>query len=277
MITLKLWDIKEDFKEIQAKYIPVDSIRPNPNHTRKFTDKTDLDALTRSIREYGLLQPITVRHVRNNFYELVSGKRRLTAAKAAGYRDIPAIVVKAGDKDSALMSLTENIQRQSLNFFEEAKAFENLMEDYGFSVEEISLKTGKSRLAVSNKLRLLKLPDNVRRLIINHGLTERHARALLRIPDEKLQFKTLVKIMENDLTVAKTEELVEEILDTLSQVPLSKIDESKKITRIVNDMKLYKNTILESVEFIRRWGVEAQCEISENSQGCEIKILIPLG
>ena len=277
MITLKLWDIEENFREIQAKYIPVELIRPNPNHTRKFTDRTGMEALTRSIREYGVLQPITVRHIRNNYYELVSGRRRLKAAKAAGFADIPAIVVKAGDKDSALMSLTENIQRQNLDFFEEAKAYENLMEDYGLSIEEISLKTGKSLSCISNKLRLLKLPDGVRRIIMNHGLSERHARALLRIPDEKLQFKTLIKVMENDLTPAKTEELAEEILGTLSQMPLSKIDDDKKITRIVNDMNLYKNTILESVEFIKRWGAEAEYEVTEGENSCEIKILIPLG
>lgn len=276
MITLKLWDTKEECDLIKAEYLNLENIRPNPNHTRKFTDERGIEELADSIKEYGVLQPIAVRYIRNNFYELISGQRRLKAAKLAGLKDIPAVILKAGDKDSALMSLVENLQRQNLNFFEEAKAYESLIKDYGLSIEEIGKKAGKSRSAVSNKLRLLKLPDNIKRIITNHGLTERHGRALLRIPDEKIQFKALIKIVENDLTVKKTEELVDEILKSLSQKPISKPEDNKKITRVVNDMKLYKNTILESIEFIRRWGVDAQYEISENKDLCEIKIMIPL-
>ena len=112
---------------------------------------------------------------------------------------------------------------------------------------------------------------------MNHNLSERHGRALLKIPDEKIQFKALINIIEKDLTVKKTEELVDDILKTLSQIPSSKEDENKKITRIAKDMKLYKNTILESVEFIRRWGADAKYEINEEEDLCEIKITIPLG
>ncbi len=275
MITLKLWDIKDDIQEIKARYIPVDFVRPNPNHTRNFTDKRDMDALTRSIRTYGVLQPITVRRMRNNFYELVSGSRRLSAAKNAGLTEIPAIVVRATDRDSALMSLTENIQRQSLNFFEEARGYESLMKDYGLSFEEISRKTGKSRACISGRLKLLKLAPEVRRIIMNHGLTERHARALLRIPDEKIRFGVLIKIMEEDLSPSRTEAMAEEILNGMGSRIFSK-DDDKKITRIVKDAKLYKNTILESVEIIKKWGVNAEYVVNETENLCEIKISIPL-
>jgi len=276
VISLKLWDAKEEIQEIKARYIPVGLVRPNPNQTRRYTDKHDLDALTRSIRAYGVLQPITVRRMRNNFYELVSGTRRLAAAKKAGLPEIPAIVVRATDRDSALMSLTENIQRHDLTFFEEAQGYESLMNDYGLTFDEISRKTGKSRSYIANKLKLLKLEAEVRRIIMNHGLTERHAKALLRIPDEKTRFGVLIKIMEEDLTPARTEAIAEEILTGFANQP-SPGEEDKKITRIVNDVKLYKNTIIESVEFIRKWGVNAEYVVNETENMCEIKILIPLG
>ena len=177
----------------QVLLIPTEQIYPNPNQPRQVFDQEELVNLAISIRMNGILQPITVRQA-DNGYELVSGERRLRASKLAGLVSIPCIVVEVNDMKSAVFALIENLQRQNLNYFEEAAAIERLMREYGISQEDAARRLGKAPSTVSNKLRLLSLPIEARNKLMEKGLTERHARALLKLNSEDIE-DTLNKII----------------------------------------------------------------------------------
>ena len=145
--------------------ISVDKILPNPFQPRKSFDGEALEEMSRSIKHYGVLQPITVRKISPTLYELIAGERRLRASKYAGLTKIPAIVVEMNDCDSAAAALVENLQRQDLSFMEEAEAYSSLMAIHGFTQEQIALRLGKSQSAIANKLRLLKLPESVKQYV----------------------------------------------------------------------------------------------------------------
>ncbi|UZQ83009.1 ParB/RepB/Spo0J family partition protein [Thermoanaerobacter sp. RKWS2] len=173
----------------EISYLPIDSIRPSPYQPRKTFDIKNLQELSESIKVYGVLQPITVRMVGNNSYELVAGERRLKASKLAGLTEIPAIIVNAQDEDAAVLALIENLQREDLNFIEEAEGYYNLINDHHLTQEQLAKMLGKSQSTIANKLRILKLSKEIKEKLLENDLTERHARALLRLPDEELQKK----------------------------------------------------------------------------------------
>ena len=196
-------------------YVNIDCIRPNPYQPRKQFNKQALDELCESIKQYGVLQPINVRQITATSYELVAGERRLRAAKMAGLTEIPAIVINVDDNNSAVMALIENLQREDLNYMEEAEGYNNLITEHGFTQEELAQKIGKSQSTIANKIRLLKLPPLVKKILFDNNLTERHARALLKLHDEQLQLKVLKIVCERGLNVKKTEELVERAIENI--------------------------------------------------------------
>lgn len=192
--------------------IPVQHIVPNPNQPRHQWKEEELESLSQSIRTSGVLQPITVRRIENGWYELIAGERRLRASKKAGLTEIPALVLLCTAEESAVYALIENIQRQDLGFFEEAEAFLQISRQQKVTQEELAHRLGKSQAYVANKLRLLKLEKEERTVIQDAHLTERHARALLRIEDSDERKKVLHTIVQKQLTVRETEELVERAL-----------------------------------------------------------------
>ena len=175
---------KGEFFSSRVRYISLNQIRPNPQQPRRSFDEDSLSELAESIRSYGILQPLTVRR-QGTGYELVAGERRLRAAAMAGLREVPCLVAQVGEEDSALLALMENLQRRDLDCWEEAEALSRLIARYGLSQEEAARRLGRSQPAVANKLRLLRLPDSVRQFLQENGLTERHARALLRLGTEE--------------------------------------------------------------------------------------------
>ena len=193
--------------------IPIDLIRPNPYQPRKKFDQSSMDELCKSIKQYGVIQPINVRKISNTHYELVAGERRLRATAMSGQKEIPAIIVDVGEDDSAVMALIENLQRENLGYMEEAEGYLNLIKEHGLTQEELAQKIGKSQSTIANKIRLLRLPPMVKKILADNGLTERHARALLKLNDEQLQLKVLQKVVEKGLNVRKTEELVQKVID----------------------------------------------------------------
>ena len=195
----------------QIQYLPHDLIKPNPQQPRVRFDYNELECLACSIRANGLLQPINVRTMENGEFELISGERRLRAARMIGMTKIPCIVMNVSDQQSALFAIIENVQRENLDFFEEAVAIERLMTEYGLSQDEISEKLGKAPSTLSNKLRLLRLPDEIRDKISYAGLSERHARALLTLPDNNTRKRVLDIVIERHLTVAETERLIQDV------------------------------------------------------------------
>lgn len=256
----------------ETRTIPIKSILPNPHQPRREFDKASLQDLAISIMEYGLMQPITVRQTGPFDYELIAGERRLTACKNLGMAYIPAIVMNASPTDSAILALVENIQRENLNYLEEAEAFRNLICEHGLTQEELADKLGKSQSTVANKMRILKLSPKVREILIAHSLTERHARALLRLPEEKQRLRAAKLVAERGLNVAKTEELV----DRLLKAPEVAVARPKPTEgRIFRDVRVFHNTIRQAVEMMRKSGIEATAAKTENNTCIEYTIVIP--
>lgn len=250
----------------QVLLIPSERIFPNPNQPRKIFDQGELVNLAISIRMNGILQPITVREVENG-YEVVSGERRLRASKLAGMLVVPCIVVDINAMKSAVFSLIENLQRQDLNFFEEAVAVDELMRKYSLTQEEAAKMLGKAPCTVSNKLRLLNLPQKVQKLILENALSERHARALLRL-DEKSALSVLEKVIERHLNVTQTEKLVE--------AALAEQNKPRRTTkRMFSDIKIFLNTISNAVSTMHSAGINADFTKSETEECFVYQIVIP--
>lgn len=261
-------------QEMCIQYIPIEKIRPNPYQPRRNFEKIQLDELANSIREYGVMQPISLRYINGTSYELVTGERRLRASKLIGLETIPAIIIDITDRDSAVIALIENVQRQNLNYLEEAEGYQNIMYDYGITQEELAKKLGKNQSTIANKLRILRLSDEMKTILMENDLSERHARTLLKIPDEKIQKEVVEKIIFQNLNVKKSEELVEQTVQKILDNNLPK--EEQKIKRFINDIRLFTNTIKQAVDIMNKSGVEAKYLMEEKDHFYEIKINIPM-
>ncbi len=251
----------------QIQLIPHEDIKPNPHQPRVRFDYNELEGLACSIRSNGLLQPINVRVLSDGSFELISGERRLRAARMIGMNKIPCVVMNVSDEQSALFAIIENVQRQNLDYFEEAVALERLMVDHGLSQEDIAKKLGKSPSTLSNKLRLLRLPEELRDKITYAGLTERHARALLSLPDNTTRARVLDIVIERHLTVAETEQLVKD-------VHRRKKEPKKAHVKVYKDMRIFLNTLNHAVDTIRKAGIEADTAKSETDEYFEYVIRI---
>ena len=247
--------------------IPQTMIVPNPNQPRKRFDYDELENLAQSIRENGILQPITVRKREDKKYELVSGERRLRAARLVGMVKIPSIVINIDDKNSAMFSIIENLQRQSLNFFEEAEAIEKLVGEYAMSREEVAQKLGLAPSTVSNKLRILRLPEEMRFELARAGLTESHARALQMLEDDNQRARALSIIVDRHLNVAESERMINQMINRNNR--------SRNPLRGIRDVRLFINTLNHAVDTIRRAGVEADAARSETEEYIEYVVRIP--
>jgi ParB family chromosome partitioning protein len=228
-----------------------------------------LEELAGSIKEYGVLQPISVRLINSCSYELVAGERRLRACKMAGIREIPAIVVNISDQDSAILAIIENLQRQNLHFFEEAEGFQQLMNDYSFTQEALAERVGKNQSTIANKLRVLKLSRLVRKCILDNDLTERHARALLRLDTEEQHMEVLKKVVKYGMTVRKTEELVENMLYAVKGRSHLARGGTKHYIR---DIRILTNTIKENLDMVRHSGIDTQFDMVQTDKGYDIHI-----
>ena len=254
--------------------IPVNNIRANPDRPRKTFTWDDLDGLAQSIYQNGLLQPITVRQLENGKYELVAGERRLRAAKMAGLAEIPSIVVRISDEKSAVFAIIENLQRKDLHFFEEAQAIDVLVKKYGMTGKQIAKKLGKSPATVSNKLRLLKLPKSIRDFITANGLTERHARAILRLPDYNLMSEVSQAILRNSLNVADTEALIDRILEENRPSEIKEQKKQKKDLKVFKDVRLFINTLDHAVITMQKSGINANSFQRESDNYVEYVVRI---
>ena len=250
----------------QVLLIPTEQIYPNPNQPRQVFDQEELVNLAISIRMNGILQPITVRQT-DKGYELVSGERRLRASKLAGLVSVPCIVVEVNNMKSAVFALIENLQRQNLNYFEEAVAIERLMAEYGLSQEDAARRLGKAPSTVSNKLRLLSLPEEARKKLMEKSLTERHARALLKLDKEDI-IDVLDKIIDKKLNVTQTEELIESIVN-------DKATPKRQTKRMFSDVKIFLNTINSAVDTMKKSGIGADIRREDTGDSYIYRIEIP--
>ena len=254
--------------------IPARKIRPNKPQPRQDFYEEDLRSLSQSISNNGLLQPLTVRKLKNDEYELIAGERRLRASVMAGFTKIPCIVMKCSDKDSAIFALIENLQRKDLGMFEEARGINRLIRKYGITQEQAAIQLGKKQSTVANKLRLLRLSYDEQDWIVQAGLTERHARALLKIQNEDSRKEVLSHIIAENLNVKETEKYISSLLDNNKKVqPLHNNNNDKKI--VVKDVRIFVNTISRAVDTMRMSGIDAVSNKEETEDYIEYTVKIP--
>lgn len=252
-------------------YIPTENILPNVYQPRKHFNNESIEELAQSIKSYGIIQPLSVRKIGEDKFELVAGERRLRAAKVAGLNEVPVIVIEIADKDSAAIALLENLQREDLNFLEEAEAYSNLIKEHDYTQEQLAEIIGKKQSTIANKIRLLKLNSGIRETLLKENLTERHARALLKLPTEELQEKMLDTIIKRNLNVKKTEELIEKELYSLTSEECAVEGERKKIKGIFSP-RVYINTVKQVFD---KYGIQACFKSKELDDNIQIVITIP--
>lgn len=260
---------KGEFLSTRVQYIPLGHIRPNPQQPRRSFDEEGLAELAASIRSCGILQPLTVRRAGEG-YELVAGERRLRAARIAGLREVPCLVAQVGEEDSALLALMENLQRRDLDCWEEAQAIARLISRYGLSQEEAARRLGRAQPTVANKLRLLRLPEDVRALLRENGLTERHARALLRLQDPEVQRRAAGDMVRRGMNVAQAEAYVEKLLQSAQVTP-----PRGRSTYIIKDVRLFLNSVDRGLHLMRQAGVDAGWNRQDTDREILLTIRIP--
>lgn len=248
--------------------IPQVDILPNPNQPRRRFDYDELEGLAQSIRANGILQPLLIRQLENGKFELIAGERRLRAARLIGLTKVPCIINDISESDSAVFAVIENLQRQNLDYFEEAEALAILISDYRMSQEELCKKLGKAQSTLSNKLRLLKLNEEMRYKISRAGLSERHARALLSLTDEVQRARALSIIIDRHLTVSESESLIEQMLRK-NEAP------KRQILKGFKDIRIFINTLNNAVDAIRRAGIDADSVKTETDEYVEYIVRIP--
>ena len=252
----------------QILELPTNEIRPNPSQPRQEFQPEELAELALSIQQVGVIQPLSVRRTPTG-WELIAGERRLRAAQLAGLPTVPCLPVEADGETSALLALVENLQRKDLDVWEEAAALRQLMERYGLTQEEAARRVGKSQSAVANKLRLLKLPEDVIDTLRANRLTERHARSLLRLDSPERQRLAVEYILKHQLNVAKTEEYVDKLCGG------RKLPRKAKPVYKIRDVRLFLNTVNRGLAVMKSAGVNAQCGQEETEDGIILTTHIP--
>lgn len=248
--------------------LPLSEIRRNPNQPRKCFDQEHLQELSRSIIANGLLQPITVRRIQSGEYELIAGERRTLAFRSLGREHIPAIIEEYTDQQSAVLALIENLQRKDLNYFEEAIGIARLMEHLNLTQHQVSVKLGKAQSTVANKLRLLRYPPEIQKRMLDAGLMERHARALLKLPDSDMLREAVDYIIENRYNVEQTEQYVEGLISRNGEKDRTKVF-------VIKDMRIFQNSIHRAVDLLRQAGIDAQSKRIEKEDYLEFRIRVP--
>ena len=247
--------------EVKVVKVPIELIFPNPYQPRKTFDDAALADLASSIRQYGVLQPLLVAPAEDGRYLLIAGERRLRASRLAELTEVPVIISEYSSQQIAEIALIENLQREDLHFLEEAEGYEQLMEQFHLTQEAMAARVGKKQSTIANKLRLLRLSGEVRKLLVEKELSERHARALLKIEDEAQRMEVLDTIIKRGYSVRQTDEYIAKLLADKQQ-------EKKKRLVIVNDVRIYLNSIKQVVNAIKDVGIP--CNMEQTVEGDEV-------
>ena len=254
-------------------YLCTEDIDPCPVQPRKNFDEESLSELSESIKSYGILNPLTVR-MRGGKYELVAGERRLRAARLAGLKEVPCMLVAVNMEGASLIALVENLQRKDLDFIEEALGINQLIIMFGMSQEEAARRIGKSQSAVANKLRLLKLPRDILDSLRENGLTERHGRALLRLASPVEQRQALEYIVDNKLTVAATDAYIDALLSADEEPPEPEKSSGRR-SFILKDVRIFLNSLTRSIDLMKQGGIDAGVKRQETEDSLILTISIP--
>ena len=250
--------------------IPIDKIAPNPRQPRRHFEEQSMRSLAESIRQHGILQPLSVQKLSSGCYMLVAGERRLRAAGMAGLTRVPCILVNISDEESAVLALVENLQRQDLHYIEEAAAIARLISTYNLSQDETARRLGRSQSAVANKLRLLRLSEECVEILRTYELTERHARAALRLTEEEARVAALRHMGEQEMNVAAAESYVESLLSATQRTP-----SGGRSLYIIKDVRLFLNSVKRSMDTMRLAGVDATCDRQDSEDEIVMTIRIP--
>ncbi len=265
---------KSSYDEGAIVNIDICAIRPNRSQPRATFESNATIRLADSIRRYGILQPITVRIAsdgdKNRIFEIIAGERRFRAAKMLGMRSVPCIIMTADDKKSAELALIENLLRENLNIFETARAMKKLIEDFRLTQDEVAKKLSMSQSAVANKLRLLRYSTDEEALILENKLTERHARAILKLNDPEERKKTILIVIKSHLNVNATEAYVDKLLDEKDCI----IEKSGKKIPIIKDIRLFYNTLDRAIDIVKNAGIDISSKKKEDESGILIEISI---
>ena len=251
--------------EVKVVKVPIDTIFPNPYQPRKNFDDAALEDLSASIAQYGVLQPLLVSPAEDGRYMLIAGERRLRASKMAKLAEVPVIISEYTSQQIAEIALIENPQREDLHYLEEAEGYEKLMNQFHITQEAMAARVGKKQSTIANKLRLLRLSAPVRKVLMDAELSERHARALLKLPDDEKRLEVLETIVAKNLSVRQTEEYINKLLD-------GKSEEKRKRMVIVNDVRIYLNSIKQVVDAVKTAGIPVAME--QTLEGDEVIISV---
>lgn len=258
--------------ESQAVHkISPQSIVPNPFQPRKTFNDDSLQELASSIREFGVIQPLLVRR-QGETYELIAGERRLRASRLAGLAEVPVIVRELDDKEMAELAMIENLQREDLHFLEEAEGYQHLIASFNFTQEELARRVGKNQSTIANKLRLLKLAPEVRQAVVGQSLTERHARALLKLEDSQVQLEVLDGVKEKGLNVRETEDLIEQYTSTISRE--KQATPKQTVVKIIKDVRIFINTINSVITQMKKSGMDIKAKQDIDGEYVNIHIQV---
>ncbi|MBP2634802.1 MAG: noc [Firmicutes bacterium] len=246
------------------------SIVPNPFQPRKTFNDESLQELAASIQEFGVIQPLLVRR-QGETYELIAGERRLRASRLAGLAEVPVIVRELDDKEMAELAMIENLQREDLHFLEEAEGYQHLIASFSFTQEELARRVGKNQSTIANKLRLLKLAPEVRQVLVGQSLTERHARALLKIDNTRTQMEVLENVKDKRLNVRETEDLIE----NFSNISREKVVPPKQtVVKIIKDVRIFINTINSVISQMKKSGMDIKVQQDVDGEYVNINIQV---
>lgn len=268
-------EITEVRTDDTVQELALSRLRPNRYQPRKVFEPSKIEELAATISEHGLLQPIVVRRADGDCYEIIAGERRFRAAKSLGWSAIPAIVRDMDDDTTAALALIENLQREQLSPIEEAEAYDRLLAMKGLTQGALAKSLGKSQSTIANKLRLLKLPDDVKQCLRDRRINERHARALLPLKEEGLQLQVLVEILEEDYNVKETEERVSLLTTPIEEEKRKPKKQRRRTKSFARDTRIALNTIRDSIGLIEKTGIDVQTEEVDEEEFVEIRIRIP--
>lgn len=260
----KITEEKDDGKILM---LDIKHITANPAQPRRTFDNEALIRLADSIRQYGILQPLTVRRISERDFELIAGERRLRAAKLLGMLAVPCIIIDVSERSSAELAIIENVQRENLNMFEQASAIAMLIDIYDLTQNQVAKRLSLSQSYIANKLRILRLTSAERELILSENLTERHARALLRIDDIEKRTEVIKYIAKRRMNVAHTEEYIDKLLEF-------DLTPEKNTKILINDIKFFYNSVDNAIDIMKRAGVEIKSEKREADGEVELIIKI---
>ncbi len=258
-----------DLQAIQR--VSPESIVPNPFQPRKTFNDDSLQELAASIREFGVIQPLLVRR-QGDALELIAGERRLRASKLAGLSEVPVIIREIDDKEMAELAMIENLQREDLHFLEEAEGYQHLIASFNFTQEELARRVGKNQSTIANKLRLLKLAPEVRQVVVGQSLTERHARALLKLEDTRVQMEVLDGVKEKGLNVRETEDLIETYTGNISREKEKQATPKQTVVKIIKDVRIFINTINSVINQMKKSGMDIK--VKQDIEGDYVNISI---